>query len=164
MLDWTTRSFVACYFAASSANFEFDGRQKIAIWALDTTYADSWKAVNVISPPGGTSQNQAAQSGLFTMQKLTVDFSDKYQEFALEDVDEIYSITGSCQPLMKITLPLEEAPEVLKLCAALGVDGSTLFPGYHGVAKMVRDWANVLVGVRLSPTIRDAYQNEWNGE
>lgn len=160
LLDWTERSFVACYFAASSANFEIDSRNmpSLAVWALDTTYATHWKTVKVIRTPGGTSKNQAAQSGLFTTHEIKAyGPEDLYQVEALEDVEEIYSMNGSQTPLVKMTLPIEEAPNLLELCSRLGVDGSTLFPGFHGVAKSVRDWANVEVGVRPSQSLIQEY-------
>lgn len=158
LLDWTERSFVACYFAASSAKFELDTTTmpRIAIWALDTTFADEWTRVKIIRTPGGTSKNQAAQSGLFTTHNITTyGVSDKYQSEALEDIPEIYHATSSAESLIKMTLPVSEAPELLQLCSKLGVDGSTLFPGYNGVAKMVRDWANVEVGITLSQDALD---------
>lgn len=167
LLDWTERSFVACYFAASSANFEIDSRvmPRLAIWALDTTYAKHWKTVKVIRTPGGTSRNQAAQSGLFTTHEVKgYDPDDLYQVEALENIDEIYRITGSDTPLVKMTLPIEEAPALLDLCSRLGVDGSTLFPGFHGVAKSVRDWANVEVGVRASQALIQDYQQDAYGD
>lgn len=163
LLDWTERSFVACYFAASSANLEIDTREmpRLAIWALDTTYAMHWKTVKVIRTPGGTSKNQAAQSGLFTTHEVKgYNPDDLYQVEALEDVEEIYSMTGSHTPLVKMTLPIEEAPALLDLCSRLGVDGSTLFPGFHGVAKSVRDWANVEVGVRPSQSLIQEYNED----
>ncbi|QDV98463.1 FRG domain-containing protein [Pseudomonas sp. ATCC 43928] len=167
LLDWTERSFVACYFAASSANLEIDSREmpRLAIWALDTTYAMYWKTVKVIRTPGGTSKNQAAQSGLFTTHEVKgYNPDDLYLVEALEDVDEIYSVTGSHTPLVKMTLPIEEAPALLDLCSRLGVDGSTLFPGFHGVAKSVRDWANVEVGVRASQSLIEDYQQDGYGD
>ncbi len=160
LLDWTDRSFVACYFAAASASFEIDfmGMPKIAVWALETTYAPFWKTVKIIRPPGGTSQNQAAQSGLFTAHHAK-DYSvdDVYTPDALEDVQEIYDIRGGYTPLFKLTLPVSEAPELLDLCSKMGVDGSTLFPGFHGAAKMVKDWGNVEIGVRHSQSAIDDY-------
>jgi len=159
LLDWTERSFVACYFAASSANFEIDTIEmpRLAIWALNTSYAHEWKTVSIIRTPGGTSQNQAAQSGLFTTHKVPAStFSDKYKPEALEDLEEVYGY-GANGALLKLTLPVEEAPELLDLCSRLGVDASTLFPGFQGVAKSVRDWANVQVGVRHSSSVQDEY-------
>lgn len=159
LLDWTERSYVACYFAASSANFELESTTNLpmmAIWALDTTFHDRWETVRIIRTPGGTSKNQAAQSGLFTTHNVKeYGVFDEYQSEALDDVEEIYSKTGSIRPLIKMTLPVTEGPELLHLLSKLGVDGSTLFPGYHGVAKTVRDWANVEVGVRLSQSAID---------
>ncbi|MFN3050200.1 MULTISPECIES: FRG domain-containing protein [Pseudomonas] len=162
LLDWTDRSFVACYFAAASANFEIQdfSMPKIAVWALDTTYHDVWKTVKIIRTPGGTSLNQAAQSGLFTAHILSdYDLADNYVPEALDDVSEIYSRATSLRPLIKMTLPVSEAPSLLELCKKMGVDGSTLFPGFHGVAKMVKDWANAEVGVRLSQSAYDDYFN-----
>ena len=158
LLDWTERSFVSCYFAASSANLEIDSMKmpRLAIWALDTSQAMHWQTVKVIRTPGGTSKNQAAQSGLFTTHEVKgYDPHDLYQVEALEDVEEIYSLTGGHMPLIKMTLPVEEAPALLDLCSRLGVDGSTLFPGFHGVAKSVKDWANGEVGVRPSQSLID---------
>ena len=166
LLDWTERSYVACYFAASSANFELDSiSAKLAIWALSTEHSRHWKTVEIIRTPGGTSRNQAAQSGLFTTHKVdtfSLPVQDIYQPEALEDVEEIYSTAQAVFPLMKLTLPVSEAPELLNLCSKLGVDGSTLFPGYHGVAMMVRDWANVAVGVRMSPSALDDYYENYS--
>ena len=84
-------------------------------------------------------------------------FEDLYQVEALEEVEEIYQATGSHNPLIKMTLPIEQAPALLNMCSRLGVDGSTLFPGFHGVAKSVRDWANLEVGVRPSSSLMDEY-------
>ena len=159
LLDWTERSFVACYFAASSADLEIDSMEmpKIAVWALNTTYSREWDTISIIRTPGGTSQNQAAQSGLFTTHKVdTSSFSEIYKQEALEDLEEVYG-HGANGSLLKLTLPIEEAPDLLKLCSSLGVDASTLFPGFHGVAKSVKDWANVAVGVRPSRALQDEY-------
>ena len=161
LLDWTERSFVACYFAASSANFVISSHfDRIAIWALSTRHSADWQSVSIIRTPGGTSGNQAAQSGLFTTHKVkSPTFRDHYQPEALEEVDEIYGAGGEMDTLIKMTLPVKEAPKLLELCSKLGVDAATLFPGYHGVAKNVRDWAHQEVGIR--PT--KAFYNEYHG-
>jgi len=162
LLDWTERSFVACYFAASSANFELSNmNERIAIWALDTSASKSWKTVEIIRTPGGTSRNQAAQSGLFTTHKVREpSFDDLYQTEALDELEEILQAPLGGGALTRMTLPVSEAPKLLGLCSKLGVDASTLFPGYHGVAKSVRDWANVEVGIRPSQTLMDEYNQD----
>jgi len=163
LLDWTTRSFVACYFAAASANFELDnGNERIAIWALDTSKSADWEMVSIIRTPGGTSQNQAAQSGLFTTHKVkSYASTELYVSEALEDAQEIYG-EDTASSLLKFTLPVDQAPDLLMLCEKLGVDGSTMFPGFHGVAKNVRDWVNGEIGVRLSPSALDDYYADYN--
>lgn len=167
LLDWTERSYVACYFAAASANFELDSHTNLpllAVWALDTTFHEDWSTVRIVRTPGGTSRNQAAQSGLFTTHNVKeYGVFDEYKSEALDDVEEIYSRSRSIAPLIKMTLPVPEAPELLHLLSKLGVDGSTLFPGYHGVAKTVRDWANTEVGIRLSQAaIEQARQDSYD--
>ncbi|WP_367889241.1 FRG domain-containing protein [Pseudomonas syringae] len=160
LLDWTERSYVACYFAAAGANLEIDSMSmpRIAIWALDTTDSKYWETVSIIRTPGGTSKNQAAQSGLFTTHNVkTYSYEDLYEVESLDDVEEIYQKTSVLEPLIKMTLPVDEAPNLLNMCSRLGVDGSTLFPGFHGVAKSVLDWANVQVGVRPSRALLDEY-------
>lgn len=162
LLDWTDRSFVACYFAASSASLEINDRNmpRIAIWALNTSYSDSWKTVKIIRTPGGTSRNQAAQSGLFTTHSIQEDDFGPFQAEALEDVEEICSIARSVRPLIKMTLAVEQVPDLLKLCSCLGVDATTLFPGYYGAAKNVRDWVNTGVGVRPSRDLINDYNQD----
>lgn len=166
LLDWTARSFVACYFAASSANFELESMSmpRLAIWALDTSCADEWETVSLIRTPGGTSKNQAAQSGLFTTHYVkSNDGGEHYKPEALEDVQEIYGNGNIKHSLFKFTLPVEQAPDLLTQCSKLGVDGCTLFPGFHGVAKNVLDWANVELGVRPSQSLTDEYnRGEWD--
>lgn len=161
LLDWTERSFVACYFAAASANFVVNSHlDRIAIWALDTSHSKDWKTVKIIRTPGGTSKNQAAQSGLFTTHITdSKRFTEIYQPEALEEVDEIYGESGEQGTLIKMTLPVLQAPALLELCSKLGVDASTLFPGHSGVAQSVRDWAKIEVGV--TPT--DAFRNDYYG-
>lgn len=159
LLDWTERSFVACYFAASGANFEVSSHDdRIAIWALDTSNAKNWKSVSIIRTPGGSSKNQAAQSGLFTTHKVNdIDCEGIYQPEALEEVEEICGLNDKSNSLLKLTLPVTQAPDLLKLCSKLGVDASTLFPGYQGVAKHVNDWAKMEIGVKPTAEFYDEY-------
>src|SRR5262249_47213584 len=44
------------------------------------------------------------------------------------------------QPLFyQFTLPTREARELLRLLAAQGIDASTIYPGYDGVARALRE-------------------------
>ncbi|HBP47787.1 FRG domain-containing protein [Pseudomonas sp.] len=149
LLDWSRRSYVAAYFAGASASYEITGRPEIAIWALDTSTRKSWQKIILIDPPGGTSKNLAAQSGVFTMQINSDLVQQQYTNVYLEDVDEIYAAMefSAGPPLIKMTLPVEQVPELMSLCSKFGVSGSTLFPGYEGVAKDVQEWAREKNGI-----------------
>jgi hypothetical protein len=151
LLDWSKRSFVAAYFAASSANQNTYASHKISVWALNTSSSQAWQRLRIIDPPGGTSKNLAAQSGIFTMQVNSDLYDDLYRLIPLEDEDEIYSFEKDVPPfaLYKISLPVSEVPKLIQLCAKFGVSGTTLFPGYEGVAKDVQEWAKEQVGMRI---------------
>ena len=149
LLDWSRRSYVAAYFAGATASYEITGQPEVAIWALDISSRKSWQKIRVIDPPGGTSKNLAAQSGVFTMQINSDLGLREYTKIHLEDIDEVYAAMefSASPPLMKMTLPVQEVPELMSLCSKFGVSGSTLFPGYEGVAKDVQEWAREKSGI-----------------
>ncbi|MCY1455302.1 hypothetical protein D9M71_724260 [compost metagenome] len=89
---------------------------------------------------------------------------EPYVSEALEEVQEIYGEGDTARSLLKITLPVDQAPDLLVLCSKLGVDGSTMFPGFHGVAKSVRDWVNSEIGVRPSASMMDELRNDSYGD
>jgi hypothetical protein len=142
LLDWSRRSYVAAYFAASTsvAGPVMSNQAKIAVWALDSIKGTTCENVEIVTGiPGYTSENLAAQSGLFTLLKQPEDKRRRrFQPRSLED--EFLSLPES--PLRKITLPAQSAPRVLELCRLYGVSASTLFPGYDGAARAISDWLN----------------------
>jgi hypothetical protein len=161
LLDWSRRSYVAAYFAATSADY-LKSEGNVAIWALDVSNKHKWETVKVIDPPGGTSRNLAAQSGVFTMQHNIDLVNELYVESPLENISEIYEGDGEETKLKKFTLPVIEVPKLIKYCSLLGVTGSTLFPGYEGVARDVVGWAKDHIGVHgyYTPTYDDP-SDDW---
>lgn len=151
LLDWSKRSYVAAYFAASSSSYAGYAHDAIAIWALDISNNKDWENISLIDPPGGTSRNLAAQAGLFTVQRVSSSPDSEFEHLPLELEPEIYKNTnnsiGRSSRLIKYVLPFNEAPDVIKLCARFGVRGSTLFPGYEGVAREVLDWVKAEGGI-----------------
>lgn len=141
LLDWTRRSFVAAYFAASSALQLAKPPNKIAVWALNTSKHKDWNRVSLVSVPGGTAANLAAQSGVFTIHRGMSLF--KAAMAGLEEESEFSEVlTGTDQlALIKITMPFSECPKLLRLCAGYGVSAPVLFPGMEGARKYVVDWA-----------------------
>ncbi|MFJ5538178.1 FRG domain-containing protein [Vreelandella titanicae] len=144
LLDWTKRSYVAAYFACSAAleamHFvTLSGR--LAVWALDISDSRSWESVKYLEMPGSASANLAAQAGVFTVTTLAASYGGGQESVSLENLSDIQRSSAEKPVLTKCTLPITEAPKLLSLCDEFGVKGSTLFPGYEGVAREVRDRA-----------------------
>jgi hypothetical protein len=138
LLDWTKYSYVAAFFAASSAiqhDFDTDKEKNIAIWALDVEgknlYADLLEIVDV---PGATSINLAAQGGCFTCVR-------KNYKKGGEDFDEAMDkLEGNhLDRLWKFTAPASTSKIILQFCEYIGITASILFPGYDGAAKHFLD-------------------------
>ncbi|PWY43395.1 FRG domain-containing protein [Pseudomonas sp. RW405] len=139
LLDWTRRSYVAAYFAGSSALEQEDVPEYIAVWALNIAKSHEWDSVAVVDMPGGTSINLAAQSGLFTLPITMIGGEQPFTARPLEQVPEIYEHNPYGLPLIRYKLPYRQVPRLLELCNRFGVSGATLFPGYEGVARHVKD-------------------------
>lgn len=141
LLDWTRRPFVAAYFAASSALQLKRQPKHIAVWAMDITRKNEWAGVSIVSLPGGTAANLAAQSGLFTIQRgiKALDFASPELE---KDPEIISSAAAKNHHIFaKITLPFAQCEKLLRRCARFGVSAPVLFPGMEGAKKYVDDWA-----------------------
>ncbi len=144
LLDWTRSSYIATYFAASSAMGQLRDSDKhldghLAVWVLSTRAT----GFDIIQPPGGTSPYLAAQSGLFTVSRIHEPGSNIFLPTSLDLDSRVKPGPDDLSHLQRLTLPRSEAADLLEGCARLGVTGSKLFPGYEGIAKSVRDWANV---------------------
>jgi FRG domain-containing protein len=153
LLDWTRHPYVvAAYFAASAALA--NGRDGLlAVWAFNSSavfgqfgdglYDWLYERLTLVTAPAADIPNLFAQHGLFMLLKdRKLRRSDPfhalpYDEIILANVSFDFSI-----PLFyQFTMPTREAAELLRLLAALGIDASTVFPGYDGVAKALRERA-----------------------
>lgn len=141
LLDWTRRSFVAAYFAASSALQLKEPADEIAVWSLNTLMRKQWTKLSLVSLPGGTTANLAAQSGLFTIHRGASLF-EAVQAGLEEEAELTEALFGLNQPaFVKITMPFSECPRLLRICANYGVSAPVLFPGMEGARRNVVDWA-----------------------
>jgi hypothetical protein len=143
LLDWSTRSYVAAYFAISDALRDLDskvrGSDRLAVWVLNITYKSSFKELEIIRVPGGNNQNLAAQAGMFTLLRQG---GSRGRAFDGEIAVDRYFVNRIPQmpiPLMKVTLPISEAKEALHLCELYGITGATLFPDFYGAARSAKD-------------------------
>jgi hypothetical protein len=139
LLDWSTRAYVAAYFAISDALAEkADARsERLAVWVLNIEMEALFPELKVVTVPGGNNANLAAQSGRFTLLKQK---GGRARPFEGEVALDSYFLAQSLPlPLKKITLPVTEAPAALKLCSLYGVTGATLCPDYTGAARATED-------------------------
>ncbi len=143
LLDWTYNPIVASYFATSQTLNMQNSEHPLAVWIIDKEdiLANSSKRIEIISVPGGTSKNLAAQKGCFMIcrKEHGVTRNDKflkgtYENLTNNTLDELNIKT------YKITLPNNFAPELFKLCGKFHISSATLFPGIDGIARSVLEF------------------------
>jgi hypothetical protein len=173
LLDWSRRSYIATYFAASDAlknrgTWKADSR--LVVWSLKEDLVEGLTTrprsavsqtnqtkrrssyphpelipyIRVLALPGATSAHLSAQSGLFTLQKESGGGRDILKETCLEDDP------ASGMFLEKFTLPVTEASNLIEICKAYNITASTLFRSYDGAAAAVMDdtrvWSEMPLG------------------
>ncbi len=69
LLDWSTRSHVAVYFAVSDAlaTQPSERPERLAVWVMDISQTYPFHTLTVLKMPGSNNANLAAQSGRFTL-------------------------------------------------------------------------------------------------
>lgn len=145
LLDWTSRGYVAAYFAAASAigsvaaelsKPSYDAEKllnrKLVIWALNEEKIGLADKVKVVKVPGSISPNLAAQSGLLMYRQEVIKNDFQFKNIPLD----------SCIPaddceMVKFTLPVSESVELLDLCELYQITTASMFPGYDGAARHV---------------------------
>jgi FRG domain len=146
LLDWTRHPYTAAYFAAIDAlKNGRDGR--LAVWAFDHFPVDQgsiydWllERLRLVTAPAADIPNLFAQQGAFLLMRdkgvrLTSMFTPQpYDSIITQaagfDLSTIF---------YKFTLPASESSELLRLLSMAGVDASTIWPGYDGVVRAIRE-------------------------
>lgn len=142
LLDWSTRAYVAAYFAAVGATkaSRATSSDRLAVWALDASapsFGESGRLMVYRHVPGWTNPNMHAQSGLFTIVRAMVD--DPYGN-SVDGFCAAPPALGFTVPtLRRVTLPVERAPELLWRLASEGITGASMFPGADGVVRAMQE-------------------------
>lgn len=151
LLDWTKRSYVAAYFAATGTakkaiyyQDESEVGDDMAVWAFSTEYLARYKEpkIEVVDVPTGLNQNLVLQRGCFTLVKpLLAD--NELKELCLEEAASINDKrSGGIFPLRKFVLDKGQRGKLLKrLSECEGIDGASMFTGIDGAMKYIRERA-----------------------
>ena len=143
-LDWTRSSLVACYFAAIDAVTK-DRQGRLAVWAFSTTMTNlvypGRKRVVFVTAPYASNPNLRAQEGvhiaLALQNPVMSDPADRDDVSTyLNEIDDASQSRGR-SALLKFTLDISAAPNLLWHLAKEGVTAGRLFPGYDGSARAV---------------------------
>jgi hypothetical protein len=91
-----------------------------------------------VTAPASDNQNLRAQRWVGLVYRQfggTLDTSLGHRSY-----DELADDSFGLDPIFwKLTLPVDEAPELIRLLATLDVDASTVYPGFYGAANAVRE-------------------------
>jgi hypothetical protein len=140
LLDWSTRSYVAAYFAISDAVGKKPQPDRLAVWVLNITRSFTHSTnLETVRVPGGNNPNLAAQAGVFTLLRQEGARGRPFHGETSLDGHFLAQKSRIPIPMLKITLPVAEAPAALRLCELYGVTGATLFPDYYGAARAAKD-------------------------
>jgi hypothetical protein len=139
LLDWCRNPYVAVYFAVESAlkrYKEWKTKRRLAIWVINIErIALHRETVEIVNPPGSVSPYLAAQSGLFTVQRVS---GGRNQAVEMKSLEEEFKAAGA-PDIRKLTAPVTESVRLYDLCGRIGVSAASLFPGADGAARAVRD-------------------------
>jgi len=151
LLDWTRRSYIAAYFAATGtakkAIYEQDEKEPnedIAVWAFSDEFIDRYKEpeIEIVDVPTGLNQNLVLQRGCFTLVKTpVVDECPRY--FTFEEAASLNNDKfGGVFPLRKFVLRSGQRRRLLKrLSECEGIDGASMFSGVDGAMKFIKEQA-----------------------
>jgi len=149
LLDWTKRSYIAAYFAATGtakkAIYEQDDKESnedMAVWAFSNEFIHKYKEpeMEIVDVPTGLNQNLVLQRGCFTIVKTpVVDEDPKY--FTFEEAASVNDKKfGGIFPLRKFVLRAGQRRRLLKtLSECEGIDGASMFSGVDGAMKYIKE-------------------------
>ena len=158
LLDFSRKPLIAAYFAAvEAAEWEHGVGKKpkgagrrLCVWALRRRVEASDKSLrwDLSSPslqifefgvPRSANGNLHLQSGRFVLMPQVG--SGPHDQPTLEDYIAARHTPGPSPILVKLTLPHQQAPRLLKLVADQFVHGSTVYSGHQGARRATQEKA-----------------------
>jgi|AntAceMinimDraft_16_1070373.scaffolds.fasta_scaffold09096_2 hypothetical protein len=156
LLDWSWNPYVAAYFAASGAyeallNGSSEPTDRLEVYALnvESSHANLVRSKHGINPlpgsiefvtaPAAGNENLRAQEGVFTLLVPKGSEANLIPSMSIEEVIRGMSRSISVILLHRFTLEAKHAWELMGLLRCEGVSASSIWPGYKGIAREIRE-------------------------
>jgi len=156
LLDWSRSSGVAAYFAAKQAAGWVKGGllppadvRDLSVWALHApdNYLENkllpsergfdTPALRIVTAPQASNPNLHAQRAVSTL--LQEDTARRGARFVPIPLDRMADRFDPPLDFWQFTLPIEQAPKLLRLLAFDGICAAGIFPGYGGVVEALKE-------------------------
>lgn len=137
LLDWTRDAFAAAYFAATGEWTEKSEEGEICVWGvpLDVLSPVGGHQLLPVATPYAGNPNIHAQSGLFLVDRtFSLDLDADVDRTPWNLIVDDFNTIG-----FKMLLPVTERRSLLRVLRQLNVTAATLFPGYYGVVRGIRE-------------------------
>lgn len=163
LLDWTWNPYVAAYFAASGAyealrngNMELADNLEVYALSVDTCHANLARSqlgiralpgsIELVTAPAAGNENLRAQEGVFTLLVPKQSEANPIPSMSVDGFVRGLSVSVSTVLLHRFTLEAKHAWDLMDLLGCEGVSASSVWPGYGGVAREVRESAEEGLG------------------
>lgn len=154
LLDWSFNFYIALYFALRNTKMK---DKYCSVWAFNYSSMGSYfvnrqDIIKVIIPEYSQNPNLMAQKGVFTHWQIErFDFQLKVNPVDRRPLNELFESqirndeTADFSKLFyKINIPIKFSKELHKYMSTIGFDGSTLFPGYDGITRSIKEDSIIL--------------------
>lgn len=157
LLDWSLDVYVATYFAAVGAAEHSDESGDLAVWAIPTDIIElnelmvgdraavAKLPVQYVTTPWAGNANAKAQRAVFlAYRQFDIDLDAEFETRSYDEllVRNLHNGWHKGPSLYCLSLPKSEAPHLLRYLAFQGYDGATMFPGFDGAVKSIRESYN----------------------
>jgi FRG domain len=146
LLDWTYDARVAIYFAAEGAARRADRSGRLAVWVCalkeDRISVVGAPSLEIARPSSAFNANLRAQRGCLMVWRKGARPEQLFNRHSMEEELSAEADRSGVRGLpifYKLTLPQAESGSLLQLLSLQQIDGSTLFPGFDGVARVIRE-------------------------